>query len=72
MRATDFDPIAGSRFVMRPIVDSHDRGTRTDPSYVQSILFGRRWMRGSIPVPRARAGAARHGKPRRAREQERN
>ena len=47
----------------------HDE-TEASPSYVQSILFGRRWMRGSNPG--SNPGTTRDGKARVVSEQERN
>jgi hypothetical protein len=45
---------------------AQDRAAPADPSYVQSILFGRRWSRGSRPGPTSEINA------RTAAEQERN
>ena len=47
-----------------------DRETPIGPSYVQSILFGRRWPRGSNPG--SDPGTTRDGKARVVSEQERN
>jgi hypothetical protein len=43
-RTTPTSVIAGPRDLTR---DPHDRPAAPDPSYVQSILFGRRWARAS-------------------------
>jgi hypothetical protein len=56
--------------------DARDRTTRAGPSYVEAVLFGRRWMRGSVPGSMAKSTAETRKTPGEktgaANEQERN
>jgi hypothetical protein len=56
--------------------DARDRTSWTSPSYVEAVLFGRRWMRGSAPGSSAKSTAQTRKTPGEkagaANEQERN
>jgi hypothetical protein len=56
--------------------DVRDRATRAGPSYVEAVLFGRRWMRGSVsgssPKSTAKTRKTPGEKTGAANEQERN
>jgi hypothetical protein len=77
MRATDSNLVAPSENAAR--FDAIDRPLDREaggwPSYVESVLFGRKRTRGTRPLPALSPLAAKDGEqnqPSRAHEQERN